>query len=47
MKIEFKNAWDDLKEDNIITENNFIYFFKDISTCVQNDQDFLNCLKSL
>jgi hypothetical protein len=47
IKIEFKNAWDDLKEDNIITENNFVYFFNDISTCVEKDEDFMKCLECL
>ena len=47
IKVEYKNAWDDLKEDTIITQDNFIYFFKDVSTCIKNDQDFVACLNSL
>ena len=44
---EYAINWDNLKEDNRVTENNFRQFFYDISSCVQSDEDFTQILKSL
>jgi Ca2+-binding EF-hand superfamily protein len=44
---EYSINWDNLKEDNRVTENDFKQFFYDISSCVQNDEDFTQILKSL
>ena len=44
---EYAINWDNLKEDNRVTENDFRQFFYDISSCVQKDEDFTQILKSL
>ena len=44
---EYKICWDNLKEDNRITENNFSQFFYDISACIEKDEEFSQILKSL
>lgn len=44
---EYLVSWDNLKEDNFITEENFLHFFEDISSCVESDEDFLQILHSL
>jgi hypothetical protein len=40
-------AWDDLKIKDIITDFAFQEFFFDVSSCVENDNDFTQILKSL
>ena len=40
-------AWDDLRKGDIITDFAFQQFFYDVSTCVENDVDFTQILKSL
>ena len=40
-------AWDDLKVGDIISDFAFQQFFCDVSTCVENDNDFTQILKSL
>jgi hypothetical protein len=47
VKVEYLTTWDNLKEDDIVTYANFIYYFTDISSSVENDEDFLRCLQSL
>ena len=47
IKEEYLTVWDNLKEDDIITYDNFQLFFKDISTCIIKDEDFEDVLKSL
>ncbi len=44
---EFVQSWGYLKEDDLITEENFIEFFEDISTCLPSEEDFDNCLYSI
>jgi hypothetical protein len=44
---EYAINWDNLKEDNRVTENDFKQFFYDVSSCVQKDDDFTQILKSL
>ena len=44
---EYKFNWDNLKDDNRISENNFRQFFYDISCCVEKDDDFTQILKAL
>ena len=44
---EYSINWDNLKEDNRVTENDFRQFFYDVSSCVQSDDDFTQILKSL
>ena len=44
---EFIQSWGYLKEDDLITEENFIEFFEDISTCFQDDESFDQCLYSI
>jgi len=44
---EYKINWDNLKEDNIVTEDNFKQYFYDISSCVKSDDDFTQVLKAL
>ena len=44
---EYSINWDNLKEDNRVTENDFRQFFYDISSCVQSDDDFTQILRSL
>ena len=40
-------AWDDLKVGDIISDFAFQQFFCDVSTCVENDNNFTQILKSL
>lgn len=47
MRQEFLTGWDNLKEDDIIREENFTKFYTDISTCITNEKDFVKCLTSL
>ncbi len=44
---EYIKSWDDLKEDNRVTEDNFFEYFEDISTMIFDDNDFKQCLISL
>ena len=44
---EYKMNWDNLKEDNRISENNFRQYFYDISACVEKDEDFNKILKAV
>jgi Ca2+-binding EF-hand superfamily protein len=44
---EFIQSWGYLKEDDLITIDNFIEFFEDISTCLPNDEDFDQCLYAI
>jgi hypothetical protein len=41
---EFIACWDNLKEDNLILYDNFLRFFKDVSSCVESDEDFFQIL---
>ena len=47
LEYEYKINWDNLKEDDRISENNFRQFFYDISACVERDEDFTQIMKSL
>lgn len=47
VKNEFLTLWDNLKEDNLVTEDNFLKYYIDISSCILDDQDFLRCLNAL
>ena len=47
LEMEYKIYWDNLKEDNRISENNFRQFFYDVSACVENDVEFNQILKAL
>ena len=44
---EFIQSWGYLKEDDLITENNFIEFFEDVSTCLPVEEDFDQCLYAI
>lgn len=44
---EYTYYWDNLKDDNLVTENNFKQFLYDISFCVEKDEDFTQIIKSL
>ena len=44
---EYAINWDNLKEDNRVTENDFKQFFYDVSSCVEKDADFTQILKAL
>jgi hypothetical protein len=44
---EYLKSWDDLKEDNRVTVDNFLEYFEDISTMIFDDNDFKQCLISL
>ena len=44
---DYLTTWDDLKEDDLITEDNFIKYFNDISTCIESDEDFKQCFYAL
>jgi len=44
---EYAINWDNLKEDNRVTENDFRQFFYDVSSCVEKDEDFTQILKAL
>ena len=43
---EYVKTWDNLKDDDLISEKNFEEYFYDISTCIETDEDFLQCLKA-
>ena len=47
LRKEYTVNWDCKKEDNKITEDDFRQFFYDVSTCVENDGDFIQILKAL
>ena len=47
LEIEYKINWDNLKEDNRVTEKDFCQFFYDVSSCVEKDEDFTQILKAL
>jgi hypothetical protein len=47
LEVEYRINWDNLKEDNRVTENDFRQFFYDVSSCVEKDEDFTQILKSL
>jgi hypothetical protein len=44
---EYKNNWDALKIDDVISEEHFRQFFYDVSSVVDNDRDFTQILKAL
>ena len=44
---DYLKSWDDLKEDNRVTEDNFLEYFEDISLMIFDDIDFKQCLISL
>ena len=44
---EFVQSWGYLKEDDLISENNFLEFFEDISTCFKNEDDFEKCMYAI
>ena len=44
---DYVTTWDNLKEDDLITEENFIKYFNDISTCIESDEDFKQCFYAL
>ena len=44
---EYFISWDNLKEDDRVTYDQFRDYFYDISTCVDDDEDFNQILKSL
>lgn len=43
---EFSYSWDGLKEDDIVTEENFLKFFADVSSVIQTKEVFVECLRS-
>jgi hypothetical protein len=43
---EFLTGWDNLKEDEIVKEENFTKFYIDVSSCIETDEDFIKCLNS-
>ena len=47
LRKEYVSNWDCKKADNKITEDDFRQFFYDVSTCVENDGDFIQILKAL
>jgi len=46
LRNEFLVGWDNLKEDDIVKEENFTKFYIDVSSCIETDEDFINCLNS-
>ena len=44
---DYVTTWDNLKEDDLITEEDFVKYFNDISTCIESDEDFKQCLYAL
>lgn len=44
---EYQYSWDNLKEEDVITQDGFRQFFCDVSTCVESDDDFRQLLKAL
>lgn len=44
---EFRTSWDSLKEDDLISEDNFREFYYDVSALFEKDEEFTQCLKSL
>ena len=47
VKKEYLLTWDNLKEDDLITEEQFMIYFCDVSICIENDSDFQQCLYAL
>jgi len=46
IKNEFTFYWDKLRKDDLISKENFIIFFDDVSFSVKEDEDFLKILSS-
>lgn len=46
IKKEFVSYWNKEREDDIITKNNFILYFEDVSFSVKNDDDFVKILSA-
>ena len=44
---EFVQSWGYLKEDDLITENNFREFFEDISACFEEEEEFEKCMYAI
>lgn len=44
---DYVTTWDNLREDDLITHEDFIKYFNDISTCIENDDDFKQCFYAL
>ena len=44
---EFVQSWGYLKEDDLISLNNFVEFFEDISTCFEDEGEFEKCMYAI
>ena len=44
---EYLISWDNFKEDDRVTEDQFKQYWFDISTCVDDDDDFIQILRSV
>ena len=47
VKNEYLITWDNLKEDDLITEEHFMIYFCDVSICIGDDSEFRQCLYAL
>ena len=44
---EYLITWDNFKEDDRVTEDQFRQYQFDISTCVDSDEDFIQIMRSV
>ena len=44
---EYLITWDNFKEDDRVTEDQFRQYWFDISTCVDSDEDFIQIMRSV
>lgn len=44
---DYGQSWDNLREDDFITKDNFVKFFEDVSYSIESDEGFSQCMMSL
>jgi len=47
VKLDLSSYWDVLRINNSISEESFVYYFRDVSACIGNDEEFLDILVCL
>lgn len=44
IKYEFVNCWNNERNDDLITKDNFLMYFEDVSLAVKDDNSFIEIL---
>jgi hypothetical protein len=47
VKLDLSSNWDVLRINNTISEESFVYYFRDVSACIASDEEFLDILVCL